>query len=97
MGWLEIVLVIAVAVILLVKFGFLPPPHATLLIRIHGDQLILTRGRLRAQSREFIADILREACVAHGFIAVTPEKWVAFSHTIPKRYHQRLRNVLLNT
>ena len=94
--WIEIIVAIFILGVLAVKFGFLPPPHATLVIKIRGKQLLITRGRLRPQTREFITDTLREADIKSGFLAVTPEKWVAFSYGIPKNLRQRLRNVLLN-
>ena len=79
-----------------VCLGFIPPPHATTLIWIHGERLDVTRNRLRAQPREFLAEILREGGVTSGFIAVTPSKKVMFSRKIPDSIRQRLRNVLLN-
>lgn len=81
---------------LLVQFGFMPPPHATILIRIRGGELRVARGRLRAQAREFLLDIVSQAAVTSGFIAVTPGNWVVFSRQIPRAVHQRIRNVLLN-
>jgi hypothetical protein len=81
---------------LLVRFGFVPPPHAAILIRIRGGELHVSRGRVRAQTREFVLDILSQAAVTNGFIAVTPGNWVVFSRQIPRAVHQRLRNVLLN-
>ena len=81
---------------LLVQFGFVPPPHATVLIRVRGEKLNVARGRVRAQAHEFVSDIVREAAITKGFIAVTPAKRVFFSREIPRSIHQRLRNVLLN-
>jgi len=41
-------------------------------------------------------DILQEAQVKSGFIAITSEARVKFSRNIPEAIHQQLRNVLLN-
>ena len=81
---------------LAVWLGFVPPPHANTLIRIRKGEIHIRRGRVHSHAREHLADILREAGVSQGYIAITPENWVAFSRHIPGRIHQRLRNVLLN-
>lgn len=82
--------------VLAVWQGFIPPPHATTLIRIRDGTVSIRRGRVQSHAREHIADILRDAGVSTGYIAITPENWVAFSRRIPPGLHQRLRNVLLN-
>jgi len=82
--------------VLAVWQGFVPPPHATTLIRIQDGAVNVRRGRVQAHAREHIADILRDVGISNGFIAITPENWVAFSRGIPPAVHQRLRNVLLN-
>jgi hypothetical protein len=56
----------------------------------------VARGKVRPESREHVADILKEVGISKGFIAVTPGNRVAFSWSIPGKVHQRLRNVLLN-
>jgi hypothetical protein len=93
---MKIALVVFFSGFVLVRLGVVSPPHAMLLIWIRGGQLHITRGQLRAQAREFVAEILREAGIAKGFIAMTPAKWVAFSPNIPAGVRQRIRNVLLN-
>jgi len=95
-GWAEIALVTFALAWVLMRLGVVPPPHAALLIWIHGGQLYISRGRLRPQAREFLAEILRETGISSGFIAMTPAKWVAFSPNIPASARQRIRNVLLN-
>jgi hypothetical protein len=80
-----------------VLLNFVPPPHAKTIIKIHNGQLRVTRGRLRAQPREFISAILKEAGVTSGFIAITYYDRVSFSQKIPNSIYQRLRNVLLNS
>jgi hypothetical protein len=94
--WIGISAIIAAICMLLVQFGFMPPPHATILIRVRGDKLRVVRGRVKAQTHQFVSDIVREAVVTRGYIAVTPAKRVFFSRAIPRTVHQRLRNVLLN-
>jgi len=81
---------------LAVWLGFVPPPHASTLIWIREGVVDVRRGRVSPHAREHVADILREAGVSKGYIAITPENWVAFSRRIPSGIHQRLRNVLLN-
>ena len=79
-----------------VWLGFLPPPHATMLIRINGGQLQITRGGLKAHAKLDVSEILHDAGVSQGFIAITRHNRVSFSRRIPTTVHQRLRNVLLN-
>jgi hypothetical protein len=81
---------------LAIWLGFVPPPHASTLIRIRDGAIHVRRGQLQPHAREHIAEILHDAGVSKGFIAITPENWVAFSRRIPPSVHQRLRNVLLN-
>ena len=96
MWWLLTALAVVGAGFLAVTSGFIPPPHAKTLIRIQHGQLKVTRGKVRAQPREFVSDMLQQAGVQGGYIAITPGKHVAFSRKIPRSLHQRLRNVLLN-
>jgi hypothetical protein len=79
-----------------VWLGFLPPPHATTLIRISGGQLQVSRGGLKAHAKLDVSEILHDAGVSHGFIAITRHNRVSFSRRIPATVHQGLRNVLLN-
>jgi hypothetical protein len=96
MWWLLIIVAVAVVWLLAIGFGFVPPPSPRILIVFHSGQLHVTRGQLRAQPREFVTDILQQANVAKGFIAITHSKRAAFSRSIPRDIQQRLRNVLLN-
>lgn len=95
---MPVIIVVSVVVLgfLAVWLGFVPPPHATTLIRIRDGSILVRRGRVQPHAKEHIADILRDAGVSSGYIAITPENWVAFSRRIPAQIHQRLRNVLLN-
>src|SRR4051794_765539 len=96
MWWLLIIVAVAIFGLLAVGLGFVPPPNAKTLIRIHNGQLRVTRGQVRAEPREFISEILKQAGVVDGYIAITHYKRAAFSRNIPHNAHQRLRNVLLN-
>jgi hypothetical protein len=82
--------------LLAVCFGLLPPPHASTLIRIRGGVLQIRKGQLILHARGRVGDLLTEASVADGFIAVTPGNRVAFSRNIPAAIRQQLRNVILN-
>jgi hypothetical protein len=79
-----------------VSLGYVPPPHASTLLRIRAGALHVARGRLQPHAREHVAEILLEVGISRGFVAVTPTNRVTFSRNIPAAIHQRLRNVLLN-
>jgi len=91
-----LVVIVASLWALFVKLGFFLPPYAVLIVRIREGKPQVTRGQLRSQTMEFISDVLQQAGVTKGFVVVTPGKKVYFSHNIPKEFHQRIRNVLLN-
>lgn len=74
----------------------LPPGDATTLIRIRSGNIQHVRGKVSALAREHVLDILSEANVVTGFIAINAQKRVTFSRNIPSGIHQKLRNVLLN-
>src|SRR5436309_12580157 len=93
---LSIILCLAVLAFAAVSLGFLPPPHATTLVYVRAGELRVARGRLLPYAREHVTEILFEAGVSRGLIALTPGNGVAFSRHIPSALHQRLRNVLLN-
>ena len=95
MPLLFIVLLVAV-VLFAIWSGRLAPPHARTLIRVHDGQVRIARGQLPSRACQFVADILREAGVSSGYIAIISAQSVAFSKGIPANIHQRLRNVLLN-
>jgi len=94
--WLLIIGCLALLAFVTVWLRFVPPPHASVIIMIHGNSLQVRRGTLRAHAREHITEILQEAAISRGFIAVTTGNRVTFSRQIPPEIHQRLRNVLLN-
>ena len=96
MWWLLLVIALTAFWLLALFLGFVVPPNAKILIKIHNNHLHVTRGRLRAQSREFVTEILQQANITSGFVAITYSKRAAFSRNIPRDVQQRLRNVLLN-
>jgi hypothetical protein len=96
MHWILIIGCVVLAWLAAIGLGFLPPPHATTLVYLRKGSLEVRRGRLKPHAREHVTDILQEAGVLRGFIAITSENRVYFSNRIPAAFHQRLRNVLLN-
>ena len=94
--WLIPIVCMALLAFAAVWFGFVPPPHASTLLHIRAGAVRVTRGSLRPYARQHVTEVLSEAGVSSGFIAITPGNRVAFSRQIPTAIHQRLRNVLLN-
>lgn len=82
--------------VLLVWFRFLPPLHAVALIRIRNGVPVVKKGEVRSDALEHVSQVLRDAGVTGGFIAVMSDNKMEFSRTVPPQIHQRLRNVLLN-
>ena len=81
---------------LAVALGFVPSPMAETVVRFRAGSVSLTRGNLRGQVRDDLAEVLSAVGVANAFICVNRGRRVTFSRTIPSELHQRLRNVLLN-
>jgi hypothetical protein len=94
--WLIVILGLLAAATLSVWLGLVPPPNAATLIRIKGGQLHLRKGQLRAYAKDQVSEILADAGVSSGYIAITSQNSVVFSRQIPPAIRQRLRNVLLN-
>ena len=80
----------------LVWLGFVPPPHAAILIRIRAGRAQVTKGRLRSDALASVSHVVEDARVNRGFIAITSQDRVMFSANIQAGTRQRLRNVLLN-
>jgi len=93
--FLAAVFVLAVGVAA-VGLGFLPPPFSGTLIRISGGVVEVRKGAVRPNVRQDVGDVLRNAGISQGFIAITAERRLAFSRSIPAGVRQRLRNVLFN-
>src|SRR5262245_25712915 len=79
-----------------IGLGFVPPPLANTLVRVQNGEVHVSRGRLKPYARDHVHEILSEAGVSNGYIAITAGNRVMFSRQIPSSVHQRLRNVLLN-
>ena len=93
---LVVIAIFVLLVVLVIRAGYVPPPYAGTLIRVRNGAVDVSRGHVRSAARQYVADILRDAGVSRGYIAVTSEDSVEFSKTIPEGIRQRLRNVLLN-
>src|SRR5690348_11228049 len=94
--WLLLIISLGLLGWLSVWLGFIPPPHAGTVIKVNKGLLQIKKGRLKPHAREHVTDILSEAQINNGFIAITSANRVFFSRQIPAGYRQRLRNVLLN-
>ena len=73
-----------------------PPLNPKCLIRIHNSAGFVSGEPLPRHVMLSLADILHEAQVKTGFIAITADARVKFSRTVPEKFHQRLRNLVLN-
>jgi hypothetical protein len=73
-----------------------PPLEAKSLIRHRKGEWVLSGEPLTRATLATVTDLLHQAGVQNGFIAILPERRVKFSRQIPKNIHQQLRNVLLN-
>jgi hypothetical protein len=81
---------------LAIALGFVPPPHASTLIRVSDGKVRISRGEMRPHAKVQVAEVLSEAGVSRCFIALTPGNRVRFSRGVPSAIHQRLRNIILN-
>ena len=94
--WLIPILCLVAVAFAAVRFGVVPPPHASTLLRVQRGTIRVIKGQIRPLAREHLTEILAEAGVAKGFIAIIHPNRVIFSRRVPSAVHQRLRNVLLN-
>ncbi|MGC3957212.1 MAG: hypothetical protein QM813_04360 [Verrucomicrobiota bacterium] len=76
--------------------GLCPPPNARCLIRIRNGGVSVAGEAVPRHVLSSIAEILQNAGIEKGFIAITPNRRVKFSYQIPKTIQQRLRNVLFS-
>jgi hypothetical protein len=74
----------------------LPPLGTKSLLRIRNGAVFLSGEPLTRQTLMAVADLIHQAGVRSGFIAILPERRIKFSRQIPAQLHQQLRNVLLN-
>ena len=93
--WLIPILCLVAGAFAAVWYGVVPPPYASTLLRVQDGTIRVTKGQVKPFAREHVREILAEAGVARGFIAITNNR-VIFSRHIPAAVRQRLRNVLLN-
>ena len=94
--WLILLLTAGLVPLAVRGLGNLPPGDAVTLIQIRAGTLHITRGKVSSLAKEHVLDIMSEAKVTAGFIAINAQKRVTFSRGIPGTIHQKLRNVLLN-
>lgn len=73
-----------------------PPGDFKTLIKIHNGACFYLGDPLPRHAQLSVLELLREAGVKSGFIAITVAARVKFSRQIPPALHQRLRNVVLN-
>lgn len=53
MPWLILIVICVIALVIgTMLLGFVPPPHATTLLRINNGRFLLKKGQLRAYARE---------------------------------------------
>lgn len=95
MGLVGVLLLVAI-VWLLVRFGAMASPLARTLIQVRGGTIRVERGELAPRAKDHLADVVREARVERGHIAISHGGKVSFSADIPATLHQRVRNILLN-
>ena len=76
--------------------GILPPLNAQCVIRIRKEGCSVQGAAVPHHVQNSVVEILQAAGIKRGFIAITSNSRVRFSHQIPKAIHQRLRNVVLN-
>jgi len=94
--WIILVLFVAIFYGVVIALKIVPTPAAATLLTVRGGDIHIKRGKLKPQAMQFVTDILAEAGVTKGFIAINSGNRVTFSRHIPPTIHQRLRNVLLN-
>ena len=65
-------------------------------IAIDDGALYLRKGFVPRHAMTVLADLLRDAGISQGYIAVSPDRRVAVSWHVPPALHQKIRNVLLS-
>ena len=95
--WVVSLLLLGVGVLLWRFFSNRGPAGAVVEIRIRSGKCRLSSGSLRPGMLTDVAELVSEARVATGSVWVAKDRRVHFSSSIPAEFHQRLRNVLLNS
>ena len=65
-------------------------------ILIDDGTLRLRKGWVPPRALSALADLLRDAGVSRGHIALSPDRRVSVSWHVPPALHQQIRNVLLS-
>lgn len=94
--FLILLIVLGVAAWAVTSFGLLPSPFSQTLLRIRDGSVRVEKGELKARAREHVADVVREAGLKSGFVAISRTRKVTFSSGFPESLRQTLRNILLN-
>lgn len=93
-------LILAGAIVLLlwalVALGVVSSPLSRTVIRIHRGEIRVEGVDPGARAKEHVADVIRDAMLMRGFIAISSRRQVTFSRGVPPEMRQRLRNILLN-
>ncbi len=95
--WAISLLLLGFAVLVWRIVGNMAPTGAVVEIRIRAGKCRLSRGTLRPGMITDVGEIITEGRVLAGAVWVTKDGRLHFSPSIPAEFHQRLRNVLLNS
>lgn len=94
---MPLLITILIIAALLALWWWLDPPvsRCDTLVTFGQGKAVLQRGQFRPAVLAEVRTLLHEAGIAKGHIGITNRR-VAFSRSIPKALHQKLRNVILN-
>jgi len=79
LAWLIIVAAVAAFGWGAFAYGFLPPPNAKMLLCFRGGVIKVKRGSIQSLAKQHVADVIVEAGVVKGFIAVRSTNRIVFS------------------
>jgi|GEM_PF-1754241 len=97
MRWAIIAAGVTTLVVLVIAFlRSRPPLNCRSLIEVRAGNCRFSGEALPRHVREAVTEMVRDAGVNTGFIAITPDRRVTFSRHVPESIQQRLRNVILN-
>ena len=93
-------LILATSIVLLlwalVALGIVASPFSRTVIRIRRGEIRVDGADPGARAKEHVADVIRDAMVMRGFIAISSRREVTFSRGVPPEVRQRVRNIRLN-
>ena len=95
-GLLLLILGLPVVAVLAVELRLIPPPHASIVLRIRRGEIQVIKGRLPTVAKEQINEIVETEGLLRGFVAVLPNGRIVCSRQIHPSVRQRLRNILVN-